>query len=216
MDGCMYEYTRSFVDGCQVAAAKAIVESVPHLTDDDFEKIRSQGFASYLKTGSSIAAFVEKYNLDYDTVNALYHKFIETSHIDPLADLPGAFEKAVNKGHKICLATHSHINFASRLITHLKLHQTFNAKSNMLTLEQVGSEHMKHKNAEMALEAARRMGEDLRNLALVEDTAKNLIPVKDAGGTTILIHWGKKPETRPSYVDYMFKTPVDVLRSVIR
>lgn len=217
MDGCIYEYTQEFVDGCQAAAVKAIIEFVPELADEDYQVMHDKAWASYLKHGSSITAFARKYGLDHDQMNAVYHKFLQTSYVNPLEDLPSAFEDAVNGGHKICLATHSHMNFASRLIQHLKLHQTFNAKANMLTLEQVGNQYMKDKSPKMVLEAAKIMGEDIRNLALIEDTARNLIPAKQAGATTVLIHWGKKiPDVKPPHVDYMFKSPVDVLKAVHR
>lgn len=214
MDGCVYEYTQSFVDGCQKAAVDAVRAFVPELADVDYMTLHDRAWQSYLKHGSSITCFASQYDLDHDEVNAVYHSFLNPNHINPLRNLPLAFNRAVKGGHKVCLATHSHMNFASRMIEHLKLSKTFNTQANMLTLEQFGTHHMKDKTPHMVLQAADRMGEDVQNVALVEDTVRNLIPAKDAGATTILVHWGRVPDHKPAHVDYMFRTPVDVLKFI--
>ena len=216
MDGCVYEYTQGFVDGCQKAAVDAVRAFIPSLADVEYSVLHDRAWNSYLKHGSSITCFANEYGLDHDEVNAVYHSYLNPNHISPLRNLPLAFKRAVKGGHKVCLATHSHMNFASRMIGHLKLHNSFNMHANMLTLEQFGVHHMKDKTAQMVTEAAKVMGENVRNIALVEDTARNLIPAKDAGATTILVHWGKVPDKKPTHVDYMFRTPVEVLKFVRR
>jgi len=214
MDGCIYEYTQDSTDEFQKAAVAAVRAFVPSLSGVEYAVLDRRAWDSYVKHGSSIVGFIDEYGLDYDEVNAVYHSFLGLNHINPLRNLPSAFKRAVKGGHKVCLATHSHMNFAARMINHLKLHDTFNKCANMLTLEQFGLHHMKDKTAQMVSTAAQIMGENVSDVALVEDTIRNLIPAKDAGATTILVHWGKAPDKKPAHIDYMFRTPVDVLKFV--
>lgn len=216
MDGCVYQYPACFSDHCNEVVAKLIYEIVPKVREFGYAQLKTMAEKSYRDTGSSFSALVARYELDHDDFSAQFHQLLEVERVNAAAGLSDAFVRVVGAGHKVHLATHSHINFAKRMLPHLGLHGVFNMQVNVHTLEQFGVEHSKHLSPKMVFESIDRMQTERHETAFVEDTLANLEKIKDCDPRikTVWIHWGRKPDAKPRAADYMFASPTQAVQAM--
>lgn len=216
MDGCVYPYPDNYGHHCNETAAIALFHIMGEALPDDFSEFTQQAKQSFLDTGNPIKHFSEKYKIDFQHFDGIYHQLLKVEEIIPEFEFSGVLRHVVGNGHRTHLATHSHEFFTSRALEVLGLSQIFQMNSNVITPTQYAFEHRKDNSPIMILNAFDTLGIDSSEGVFVEDTPQNFIPLKDGDHrvTTILICRGDLPDKKPSHVDFIVQNASTVIRAL--
>jgi FMN phosphatase YigB (HAD superfamily) len=210
IDGVFYRYTPEILEDLADAMAKAVVK-LDLLQRFNHASARKVGIESYDATGSGLSHFINLYDMNRDLLHDQYHKEISLDFIKPCERLKAAFEKSRLLHAAI---SHSSTGFVRRVLTANEIFRRFDPDL-ALGIEEFGYA-MKDKGPEAFLgmyELLKHRIPDLKmnEIAMVEDTAKNLVYPHPLGMHTIYIHAGIPANPTPDHIDAQFKGPTEAL-----
>lgn len=179
-----------------------------------FRQAKRIAVKSNAATGNEFTHFTSVYGLparellhEYDKIAVkIFPNYVEA--VEGLADkfnrLSGARQRAV--------LTHSSSHWMEPMIRHVGLGDVF--RSDMLfPQDDPRIDYRKKSESREIFEAiAREMHLPPEKIAVVEDTAKNLVIPHELGMYTVLVTWGKPPDHPLPHVDEQVDTVSDFLR----
>ena len=216
-DNCLYKNPANYPQLFDETAAHALVKLLDKTPDDiKFQKLVSDAQRSYRETGSPVRQFADQYDIPFELLEAERHRLMPHQSIVPIPGLPAAMNRAIKKrGQQFNLTTHCHPNLGNRTIPHMGLDKIFNEESNVITLDVVGYDRMKHEDPAMVIRASKNMGIGLDEMAFFEDSARNFIPIKDHDSRvqTVLITWGRDVQ-KTAGIDHIFRDPLEAVNAM--
>ena len=206
LDNTLYRFDTIFEDACNRAAAKTICNMVPDLTFDD---AFSAAVESYAIHGYSGKALIARYNLSYDAYHYPYHEAIDETMIARNdAMISGLF--ALDRPQAII--TNASRHWAERALRHLGMKEFF-PDDFIFALEDSEFEAKSHSPRSFTM-AQNKLGIAPHETLVVEDTVNNLKVPKGMGFQTALIHHGRAPAQRHSFIDREYPDTLELLRAL--
>ncbi len=205
LDGTLYRFHPNANSVCSRSAAKAAVQSGAQEPEDEI-------FDHYLRVYDPHIlpeSLNGKDGFDRHRFHHLYHDGIDLKQIvEPVAGVTEAFAQA-NVGH--VLVTHGSRPWAQRALKAVGLHQVFE-DDHIFCLEDMNFSGQ-GASPRAYLDILQQLGHQAHQVAMVEDSAKNLIYAHQLGMTTFLLrHDSSAGEQLPyvthqvSHVSEVFKT----------
>lgn len=207
-DGTLYPMDDNHHHSARIAVIKALRDltgsSTSDLTDSDIIALAEQ---SYKKYHLSFAFFTHIYGIPADVAHQTYQAYLDIESCIPLPNCK-SLQNALNI-HRIsqCIFTHGTHDWGRRGTKRLSLDTIFSTDL-IFGLETVGY-HKKDESVNGYMRCVNALGcINMHHIAVIEDTARNLLIPAAHGATTILIESETDRREKPDYVDYIVPNAV--------
>lgn len=200
LDNTLYE-NPSGKDGVfSQAAALAAIDLGLKLS---FQQALDLAEKSYIDHKSESAVFCQTYGISEEDFHYHAHKHgtaLMIQAVPPLKDFASAFNRLA-AGYDIRILTHGSQYWAEQLSSHLGYSSSLK-EGQILGLDHPAVAYRKKLSPDIFEDVANMMGLKTDEIAVVEDTAENLVSPYGLGMQTIFIHWGAPLETKPDYISH--------------
>jgi len=197
LDDTLYSVTPALQQSMRESVARAVVKMGYGIS---FENALMMAEESQDKHRLTVKMLVDKFNIGKQDLHIPFHAEMDHTVIEPVVELPTAFEKNPNVKH--ALMTHASRDWALRMLDHLGIADFFDSSA-ILGLEDINFEH-KHESDRATKVCLDLIGIDANNAAFAEDRDWNLTIPHDMGLTTILIDHPSQPSDLPHHVHHRF------------
>jgi len=206
LDNTLYTVTPALEAVYNRAFANAIIDHGIDITHEEAYRLADEGWKKYK---SSMALFVEKYNLQWQDLHFKILPHLDHSKIESCTQTQDLFAQC-DAAHS--LITHSTRHWAHAVLNHIGLKKWF-ADECVFGFECYDF-HNKAKSTKPFETALSALDQNAKDCLMVEDTLINLAIPKDMGMTTIYLHQGRTPEEIPDYVDLCFKDVREMMETL--
>lgn len=158
---------------------------------------------SYRQHKSEMFLFCRDHKLDEKELYLHTHRIgtaLMAQALQPDSGIKAAFN-ALSQSRELILLTHGSEHWARNLMDHLQLSEYMD-HTRVLALDHPVVNYQKKDFGPGVFNAVAGMiGIPTQKMAMVEDTAANLVHASAVGMQTILVHWGRTANPQPAYVD---------------
>ena len=197
LDHTLYQHDAKIIEELDWALARA---AVANGADIELREAFNLSAQSFKETGASHTLFLERFpEISAEKLHDDFHHEMDESHIVPFFGLPALFEKQPSLEHFVI--THSARHWAERVVDFIGLGDHIPVDHIVDFREMDYSP--KHKNYDLIDRMIAQSGLQPHQIAMAEDTIKNLKPAHDRGLVTIYIHNNEKLPQIPDYVDHV-------------
>jgi len=203
LDNTFYRFTPEFRLSCNHAAAQAVLDLG---FGKPYEECLDIAIQSSKNHHFSLYTFIKKYGLDYNRLHFLFHQHMRPDLIDPI---DGVVDKVKSIKMPQVVLTNGSRDWALKALKQIGAHELFSNKQ-ILALEDV---NMTSKSGgfygyEKALNTLKMRPDDV---IFIDDLDRNLEKAKKIGLNTAYVHHGIELKQKPSFMDYQFHNPIDLI-----
>ena len=167
---------------------------------------------SYSQHKSEMFLFCRDHGLDEKQLYLHTHSIgaaLMAQALQPHQGIKAAFN-ALSQGRELVLLTHGSEHWARTLMDHLQLSEHVDHKRILALDHPVVNYQRKDVGPGVFNDVAGMIGIPSCHMAMVEDTAINLIHASAVGMQTVLVHWGRPVDPKPAYVDLQMHSIVEL------
>jgi FMN phosphatase YigB (HAD superfamily) len=214
LDHTLYQHSDMRFELYALATAQAALNMGLSAT---FEQAKAIAVESNAETGGEFTHFVERHGLpprellhEYDKVAAR----IFPDYVHAVEGLTDKFNR-LSPDRPRAVLTHSSSHWMEPMIRHVGLGSSFDPRLLFPQDHPDIKYRKKNESPEVFELVAQQMGVPMHQIAVVEDTAKNLILPYLLGMYTVLVTWGEEPEEELPWVCETVNNVSDFLRPEI-
>jgi putative hydrolase of the HAD superfamily len=209
LDNTLYRLDDAMADAFHLAIARAVTqEGGVDLDLDEAFRMARKSFADHGYSGS---IFVRSYGVDDEWLHHTFHTYVDEKVIARSLETVDLFARL---GLRHALITHGSGKWARRVLAHLGLNAFFE-DGGILALEDYGFQK-KSESAVPFMRALDHLKLPPEQALIVEDTVRNLAIPYELDMGTVLVHYGRKPDPAPPFVDADYDNTLDFLRHMMQ
>lgn len=201
-DNALYRDPPNKNDIFLLAAIEAAQELRPDLNIEVIEEAAKRSYPQY---GTDFAVFVKEFQVDEALIHPLYHSLARHEifdQIDPDPNIIEHFEGRVSAKIPFCIVSHGSLEWLKHGLKKMGLSEFFQRE--FLLAADTDAIAFNYKNVSLypLRVAAKRLGVNMSELRLFDDSRSNLRIASSGGVETVLVHWGHDLP-RPDDFDYI-------------
>lgn len=156
-------------------------------------------------------AYIHDHGISLPALHRLYHKNLSENIIHPIEGLPEAFSRLEGVRHTIL--SHGNRDWIGRVLSRLGIRDFF--PDNAIFGLEDNDYVLKTENETPFLRVQDRMGFESTDIAMAEDTIRNLLIPHQIGWTTVLIHHGMPEDSLPPHVHTQHHNPIALVDALM-
>ena len=209
LDNTLYRLDEAMADAFHLAVARAVTQDGGVALDlDEAFRMARKSFAEH---GYSGKVFVRNYGIDDEWLHHQFHSYVDEKLIARSMETADLFGR-LDLRHAII--THGSGRWARRVLGHLGLSGFFE-EGGILALEDYGFQK-KSESAVSFIRALDHLELGPEQTIFIEDTPKNLAIPYELGMSTVLVHYGRRPDPLPPFVDADYDNALEFLQHMLQ